>query len=140
MVEWSVRAINPGVPRFDYISDICLVCSSRPNHTQKGLTDVTEQHPFDTLQGLWNVDYDCVQVWLPKCPEITWLLCHRLPVPDLPNANAKHAVMMGVLQVGKGRQAYSRAKEYVRQWKHMDLGWVDTNKPSTQAIPTLPVL
>ena len=45
--------------------------------------------------------------------------------------NARH-VVMGVLQVGKGRQAYSRAKEYVRQWKHMDLGWVDTNKPLTQ--------
>lgn len=45
--------------------------------------------------------------------------------------NARY-VVMGVLQVGKGRQAYSRAKEYVRQWKHMDLGWVDTNKPPTQ--------
>ena len=47
---------------------------------------------------------------------------------------------MGVLQVGKGRQAYSRAKEYVRQWKHMDLGWVDTNKPPTQARYSLPLL
>lgn len=75
--------------------DVRKAKSSRPNHRQTGLIDVTEQHPLNTLQGLWKVDYDCVLV-------------------------------------GKGRQAYSRAKEYVRQWKHMDLGWVDTNKPPTQ--------
>ncbi|CAK0753815.1 hypothetical protein CVIRNUC_002249 [Coccomyxa viridis] len=33
------------------------------------------------------------------------------------------------VQVGSGKQAYSNAKEAVKQWKHMDLGWVATNRP-----------
>ena len=32
-------------------------------------------------------------------------------------------------QVGSGKRAYNNAKEAVKQWKHMDLGWVATNKP-----------
>ena len=32
-------------------------------------------------------------------------------------------------QVGQGKQAYENAKDFVKEWRHMDLGWVDTNRP-----------
>jgi Domain of unknown function (DUF1990) len=35
-----------------------------------------------------------------------------------------------LLQVGKGQRAYERAKELVRTWEHMQLGWTQTTKPS----------
>ena len=38
-------------------------------------------------------------------------------------------------QVGSGRQAYSNAKEAIKQWKHMDLGWVATNRPVIEVMP-----
>ena len=31
--------------------------------------------------------------------------------------------------MGKGLKAYERAQVAVREWKHMQLGWVDTNRP-----------
>ncbi len=35
-------------------------------------------------------------------------------------------------QVGEGKQAYDNAKDFVKDWKHMDLGWVDTNRPPVE--------
>ena len=40
-------------------------------------------------------------------------------------------------QVGSGKQAYSNAKEAVKQWKHMDLGWVATNRPVIEVTPAI---
>ena len=37
-----------------------------------------------------------------------------------------------MLQVGKGEDAYARAKQFVSDWRHMDLGWVDTNRPDVK--------
>jgi hypothetical protein len=41
--------------------------------------------------------------------------------------------MPGRLQVGKGKQAYARARQYVSEWRHMELGWVGTNRPPARA-------
>ena len=38
-------------------------------------------------------------------------------------------------QVGSGKEAYYNAKEAVKQWKHMDLGWVATNRPVIEVMP-----
>ena len=37
-----------------------------------------------------------------------------------------------VAQIGEGKQAYDNAKDFVKSWKHMDLGWVDTNRPPVE--------
>ncbi|EIE23935.1 hypothetical protein COCSUDRAFT_32909 [Coccomyxa subellipsoidea C-169] len=36
------------------------------------------------------------------------------------------------VQVGKGKQAYRKAKDFVSEWQHMGLGWVDTNRPAVK--------
>lgn len=40
------------------------------------------------------------------------------------------------VQIGKGKQAYDNAKDFVKEWRHMDLGWVDTNRPPVEVTPT----
>ena len=32
--------------------------------------------------------------------------------------------------MGHGKQSFDAAKEVLRSWQHMSLGWVDTNKPA----------
>lgn len=34
------------------------------------------------------------------------------------------------VQVGTGKQQFQRAKRLIQQWRHMDLGWVQTNSPA----------
>ncbi|CAL8462562.1 g2095 [Coccomyxa elongata] len=36
------------------------------------------------------------------------------------------------VQVGKGKRAYTTAREFVKTWQHMGLGWVDTNRPEVK--------
>ncbi|BDA46429.1 probable UPF0548 protein At2g17695 [Coccomyxa sp. Obi] len=36
------------------------------------------------------------------------------------------------VQVGKGKRAYTAAREFVKTWQHMGLGWVDTNRPEVK--------
>ncbi|KAK9906596.1 hypothetical protein WJX75_004704 [Coccomyxa subellipsoidea] len=36
------------------------------------------------------------------------------------------------VQIGKGKQAYRKAKDFVREWQHMGLGWADTNRPAVK--------
>ena len=43
-------------------------------------------------------------------------------------------------QVGSGERAYNDAKEAVKQWKHMDLGWVATNEPVIEVMPATAAL
>ncbi len=38
-----------------------------------------------------------------------------------------------LLQVGTGKRAYARARQYVTEWRNMELGWTGTNRPPAKA-------
>ena len=40
-------------------------------------------------------------------------------------------------KVGRGKEAFDRAQRALQGWKHMQLGWVDTNRPSLNVGSTL---
>lgn len=109
------------------------LCSLRPNYKHVGLTEVPHNRLLDPVQFGWSIDYDCAQVQLPDfCTD------SRESPNDLRLVECKFSVMCPVLQqgltaqVGRGKQAYDNAKIFVKQWKHMGLGWLDTNRPPVE--------